>query len=477
MSSVLTYKVEIKNNQFNTELCKYSSNWMKVYCKIQRQIWHRIKQLYMKYGSIDLKMMNSLTFELRSNYDLTSRCLDSIVNNMIGRYESLKEIKKTELIRIERKIEKTEAIIEQLKKDKIELQEKAKENKIDSEELKKLRNLKIKLHWKYDRLNKLKSKYNLIEDEILNNKLKLCFGTKELLKKNLSKFRNKRDNEIYFIGRSSDTTGNNNLQMKYNRRLNQFYLKVRKEIDLENGKYVYGKIYFNKDRSKIIKNILRRKDTALSYRIKKENNTFYLYLIFKVKHRSEDCITRNSNGVIGVDFNKGFVSVTETDKHGNMINTFNIDYRFKQGNKTKTDLEKIACELTKYCLDTGKDLVVEKLNFSKTKDSIIFGKGRKYNEMISSFPYRIFGNVIISRCIKNKIYLRQVNPAWTSYIGNIKFAPSKKLNIHSAASFVIARRGMFISDSLSEKRMKKIKKKRKKYEKRIEKLKRLNNKY
>ena len=97
--------------------------------------------------------------------------------------------------------------------------------------------------------------------------------------------------------------------------------------------------------------------------------------------------------------------------------------------------------------------------------------------MISSFPYRIFGNVIISRCVKNKIYLRQVNPAWTSYIGNIKFAPSKKLNIHSSASFVIARRGMFISDSLSEKRMKKIKKKRKKYEKRIEKLKRPNNKY
>lgn len=477
MSSVLTYKVEIKNNQFNTELCKYSSDWMKVYCKIQRQVWHRIKQSYIKYGFMDLKMKNNLIAEIKLNYELTSRCLDSIVNNMIGRYEALKELKKTELTRIERKIEKTEAIIEQLKKDRIKLQEKAKINKIDSDELKKLRILKIKLHWKYDRLNKLKSKYNLIEDEILNNRLKLCFGTKELLKKNLSEFRNKRDNEVYFIGRAGDSTGNNNLQLEYNRRSNQFYLKVRKEIDLENGKYVYGKIYFNKDRSKIIKNILRRKDTALSYRIKKENNTFYLYLTFKVKHRSEDCITRNSNGVIGVDFNKGFVSVTEIDKHGNMVNTFNIDYRFKQGNKTKTDLEKIACKLIKYCLDTGKNLVIEKLNFSKTKDSIISGKGRKYNEMISSFPYRIFGNVVISRCIKNKVYLRQVNPAWTSYIGNIKFAPSKKLNIHSAASFVIARRGMFISDSLTEKRMKKIKKKRKKHEKRIEKLKRPNNKY
>lgn len=269
MSSVLTYKVEIKNNKFNTELCKYSSDWMKVYCKIQRQIWHRIKQLYMKYGFIDLKMKNNLIAEIKLNYELTSRCLDSIVNNMIGRYESLKELKKTELIRIEGKIEKTEKIIEQLKNDKIELQEKAKLNKIDLDGIKKLRNLKIKLHYRYDRLNKLKSKYNLLEDEILNNKFKLCFGTKELLKKNLSKFINKRDNEIYFIGRAGDSAGNNNLQMKYNRRLNQFYFKVRKEMDLDNGKYVYGKIHFNKDRTKIIKDILRRKDTALSYRIKK----------------------------------------------------------------------------------------------------------------------------------------------------------------------------------------------------------------
>lgn len=477
MSSVLTYKVEIKNNRFNTELCKYSSDWMKVYCKIQRQVWHRIKQLYIKYGFIDLKMKNNLTSELRLNYKLTSRCIDSIVNNMIGRYESLKELKKTELTRIERKINKTEEIIEQLKKDKRALQEKAINNNIDSDEINELSKIKLKLHWKYDKLNKLKSKYNLLKDEILNNKFKLCFGTKKLLQKNLRKFRDKRDNEIYFIGRVSDSAGNSNLQLKYNRRLNQFYLKVRKEIDLDNGKYVYGKIHFNKDRSKIIKDILRRKNTALSYRIKKENNVFYLCITFKVKHNTENCITRNTNGVIGVDFNKGFVSVTETDKHGNMIKTFNIDYRFKQGNKTKTDLEKIACTLTKYCLKTGKDLVVERLDFKKTKDSIISGKGRKYNEMISSFPYRIFGNAIISRCIKNKIYLRQINPAWTSYIGNIKFAPSKKLNIHSTASFVIARRGMFISDSLSAKRMKTIKKKRKKHEKRNEKFKRPKNKY
>ena len=466
MSSVLTYKVEIKNNQFNTELCKYSSDWMKVYCKIQRQVWHRIKQLYMKYGSIDLKMMNNLTSELRSNYGLTSRCLDAIVNNMIGRYEALKELKKTELTRIERKIEKTEEIIEQLKKDKIELQEKAKENKIDSDELKKLRVLKIKLHWRYDRLNKLKSKYNLLEDEILNNRLKLCFGTKELLKKNLSKFRNKRDNEIYFIGRSSDTTGNTNLQIRYNRRLNQFYLKVRKEIDLENGKYVYGKIYFNKDRSKIIKNILRRKDTALSYRIKKENNSFYLYLIFKVKHRSEDCITRNSNGVIGVDFNKGFVSVTEIDKHGNMVNTFNIDYRFGSGNKTKNDLEIIIGKVVKEALDKGKDIVVEKLDFKVKRSELISKKGKKYNEMLSSLPYRMYGSIVKSKCAKNKVYLHQVNPDWTSYIGNIKYAIPRKMNIHTSASFVIARRGMKFIDSIGKKKMRLKRKKRKKYEKR-----------
>ena len=35
-----------------------------------------------------------------------------------------------------------------------------------------------------------------------------------------------------------------------------------------------------------------------------------------------------------------------------------------------------------------------------------------------------------------------MNPAYTSYIGKLKYTRSKGINIHTAASYVIGRRGM-----------------------------------
>lgn len=97
-------------------------------------------------------------------------------------------------------------------------------------------------------------------------------------------------------------------------------------------------------------------------------------------------------------FNKGFVSVSETDKYGNLLNTYNINYRYGQGNKTKEDFHQIAEILKNYCLETCKDLVTEKLNFNKARDTLINKKGKKYNEMLSTFAYSKFDTIITSKC-------------------------------------------------------------------------------
>jgi len=94
------------------------------------------------------------------------------------------------------------------------------------------------------------------------------------------------------------------------------------------------------------------------------------------------------------------------------------------------------------------DLVIEKLNFTKKKDGLISKRGKKYNEMLSSLAYSKFDSIITSKCIKNRIFLNKVNPAWTSWIAKRKYCPKMKLNIHSGASYVIARRGMFLKDKV-----------------------------
>ena len=449
MSNVFTITTELKlNREYNQLVGKYISDYIELFNKIQRLTFHRIKNYYIKSGKVTKKDKNIIHAQLKEEFNLTSRAVDAILSNMLGRYESIKGLKKLERESLERKIFNLEKELVKLK-DERTLQRINLKNDPKVFNYTKYKNLKIKIYWKQNRLNTKKQKLKNLVDEIETGNYKVCFGTKELLKKDYEKFVEKRDSEIYFLGRAGDGACNNNFQVEYNSKTNQFYFKIRKEIDLENDKFVCGKFCFNnKSYTNLLKTLLRTKESALTYRIKIKDNRAFIQIMYNFKHNKDLCITRNSYGVVGVDFNKGFVSVSETDRYGNLINTFNIDYQYGKGNKTTSDFQYIATQLKEYCLNIGKDLVIEKLNFNKKKDNLISKKGKKYNEMLSSLAYSKFDSIITSKCVKNRIFLHKVNPAWTSWIAKQKYCPKMKLNIHSGASYVIARRGMYLTDKI-----------------------------
>ena len=450
MSQVFTITTELKlNREYNQLVGKYISDYIGLFNKIQRLTFYKIKNYYTQNGKITQKDKSIIYAQLKEEFDLTSRAIDAILSNMLGRYESIKGLKEFERKSLERKVFNLEKELTKLK-DVRTLQRIHLKNDPKKFNCIQYKNLKIKIYWKQNRLNAKKQKLKNLENEIETGKYKVCFGTKELLQKNHKEFVRKRDSEIYFLGRAGDKACNNNFQVKYNSKINQFYFRIRKEIDLENDKFVYGQFYFkNKDFTNLLKNLLRTKESALTYRIKIKDNRVFLQIIYNFEHNKNLCVTRNSYGVVGVDFNKGFVSVSETDKYGNLINTFNLDYQYSKGNQTTNDFQYIATRLKDYCLNTGKDLVIEKLNFNKKKDSLISKKGKKYNEMLSSLAYSKFDSIITSKCVKNRIFLHKVNPAWTSWIAKQKYCPKMKLNIHSGASYVIARRGMFLKNKIN----------------------------
>ena len=447
MSNVFTITTELKlNKEYNQLVGKYISDYIELFNKIQRLTFHRIKNYYIKNGKITQEDKNIIYAQLKEEFNLTTRAIDAIMSNMLGRYEAIKELKKFERKSLERKISTLEKELTRLK-DERTLQRINLNNNLKDFNFVKYKNLKIKIYWKENRLNTKKQKLKNLKNEIETGKYKVCFGTKKLLQKDYKEFLKKRDSEIYFLGRAREKSCNNNFQVEYNSKINQFYFKIRKEIDLEDDKFVYGQFNFNnKNYTNLLKNLLRTKESALTYRIKVKDNKVLLQIIYNFEHNKDLCITRNSYGVIGVDFNKGFVSVSETDKYGNLINTFNINYQYSKGNQTTNDFQSIATRLKDYCLNVGKDLVIEKLNFTKKKDNLISKKGKKYNEMLSTLAYSKFDSIITSKCAKNRIFLHKVNPAWTSWIAKQKYCPKMKLNIHSGASYVIARRGMFLKD-------------------------------
>ena len=449
MSNVFTITTELKlNREYNQLVGKYISDYIELFNKIKRLTFHRIKNYYIKNGKITQEDKNIIYAQLKEEFNLTTRAIDAVMSNMLGRYEAIKEIKKFERKSLERKISTLEKELTRLK-DERTIQRINLNNNSKNFNFTKYKNLKIKIYWKQNRLNTKKQKLKNLEKEIETGKYKVCFGTKKLLQKDYKEFVKKRDSEIYFLGRAREKSCNNNFQVEYSSKTNQFYFRIRKEIDSDNDKFVYGQFNFNnKDYTNLLKNLLRTKESALTYRIKVKDNKVLLQIIYNFEHNKSLCVTRNSYGVVGVDFNKGFVSVSETDRYGNLINTFNIDYQYNKGNQTTNDFQYIATRLKDYCLNTGKDLVIEKLDFTKKKDNLISKKGKKYNEMLSSLAYSKFDSIITSKCAKNRIFLHKVNPAWTSWFAKQKYCPKMKLNIHSGASYVIARRGMLLKDKI-----------------------------
>ena len=228
-------------------------------------------------------------------------------------------------------------------------------------------------------------------------------------------------------------------------------MKVRKDFKYKNTKgeerYVYGKCFFN-NHKKLLKEILQSKNSPLTYRIIQRNNKYYLQCIFEIDNYNLN-LTNNTQGTIGVDFNKGFVAISQTNKYGHLVSIDKMTYRFGSGNKTENDLLLIINKLAELAIHTGKDIVVEDLNFLKTRSKATKGEsknGKQYNRMLHSLAYKTFLDKAEQICNRENVGLIKVNPAWTSWIAKNKFCDKMKLNIHTGAAFVIARRGMNIKD-------------------------------
>ena len=434
-------RLYIKNNK---DIVDYFDEVKAQYNHIFRKVYHIIK------NNPKLKI-NLLNTKLQNKYGINKRTASSIIKTVQGRINSIRELKKTEIKQKQYKLEKISEKLEKLVPILLDLKLKAKENNI--EDLIKYRNFKTKVAFMKIRKDKLVNKIKSLNYQLETDRFKITFGTKKLFRKNLEEFLNKRDNQIVFIGSRDETGCNQTFQLKYVAKINQFILKIRKDFKYKNEKgekrYVYGKCFFN-SHSKFLREILKSKNFPLTYRIIKKSNKYYLQCIFEIDNKNT-VLTGRNYGVIGIDFNKGFLAISQTNKYGHLVKTDKMTYRFGSGNKTKNDLLLIINKLTELAINTGKDLVIEDLNFSKAKSRAIkgkFEKGKKYNEMLHSLAYRMFSDRTEQICNRKNVGLIKVSSAWTSWIAKNKFCNKMKLNIHAGASFVIARRGMNIKDAV-----------------------------
>ena len=306
----------------------------------------------------------------------------------------------------------------------------------NSTSLKQRKLAKLRLFWTQMKLNKT-------NQHIANGlKLHLTFGTKHLLKTNKQKFLAKRDNQVVYIGDKYDTCGNQQFQIRFNSKHNCFEYKLRLDNLWVSGsdKYIYGSFVLKNKEAKmhILKTVSKKKLNPLTYRILKRDSHLYLQIMYR---RETFDTTRNSHGVLGVDFNKGFISVSEIDLDGKLQSLTRYYYlHLGKATKTKTSMLDLVSKLVFQAVDVGKDIVIEDLVSLDSNKKQNKTASKNYNRMINSLKFGLFKRCVLNKAAKEGVTIHVVNPYNTSKIAKKSYTNRMKLNVHDAASYVIARR-------------------------------------
>ena len=414
-SSNIVVESDIKNIE---EIYPLLSKYCVTYANISRNLFNFIK---------DKKEPSSFSNELQreyiKRYDIQARVFKSIWRYTLGSIQSIKSNQENYEIQRDKKIKKLEDKLEKL--EKMEKSKKSKKSK------------------KYSKAKTLSYKFNILSKinrlkQINGNdsNVQSVWGSKSFFKKQwnaenhdlwLKEWKIRRDNNISIIGSSDESFGNSLCQL---RSLDNLRLTLPKNFS---QKHLDIKVDFNKDKKnyKYLK-IAMASGKPLSFRIfqNSKNLKWYVQIAFGI---SNECIDLEK-GTIGVDINHDLISTTIIKKDGNAQKF--IDYRFKANEKNKNINRQTLSDIVNQIVDNAvahkKTIVIEKISLKNVLKS----------KNISLVCYSTFISLLRTRCIKKGILLLEVNPAYTSVIGKLKY--SKKLGIskHSSASLVIGRRGL-----------------------------------
>jgi len=295
------------------------------------------------------------------------------------------------------------------------------------------------------------------------NPKKLVFGSRELFeklkKKHLTGKRREKlrqrweERRYYYLYSRGEKSKNGNLNLRF---VWEDSLKLR--INLGNGEYVWVKVVRDAKRHKdkwidftwrLLEAEKSSKWFAYNVRLKVRNGKFYAQVSWEEK-TVEPVITK-AYGVIGIDINAYpfHLALAYVSTDGNLEKFERIDLRGME-DKTKNQREHIAWHIARQvverALESGKAVVVEdlqKVPKGRRGDGLA-----KLRRKLHKWAYRSVLEKIEVYARKMGVQLIKVNPAYTSIIGKLKYAPIYNIDKDVAGAYVIARRGLGFEERL-----------------------------
>jgi IS605 OrfB family transposase len=248
-----------------------------------------------------------------------------------------------------------------------------------------------------------------------------------------------RSSEFFVLGSKDETSGNQSCvgSIEEDKTLT-LRLRLPNAFAAPYGAYlVIPHVKFGYGHQEIITALTSKQ--AISYRFKRDEKGWRIFVSINIT--PPPTLSSEKEGVIGIDINSDHLSVVEIDRFGNFIHKETVPLHLygKRTNQAKAFIGDACKKIVKIAEETQKPLVLEKLDF-KQKRAALKEKGAKYARMLSSFAYRSILTHLKARAQKQGIEVKEVNPAYTSMIGKVKFSKRYGLSIHQAAALVIARR-------------------------------------
>ena len=343
------------------------------------------------------------------------------------------------------------------------------------------------VHGKRRRLANLKFRLSGLEADLAAGRVRLCFGSKKLWRKQhhleqngyasheewQQDWRDVRSNEFFVLGSRDETAGCQLCVASVNDD-GTLTLRLRMPDGLaeSHGKYlVVPNVRFAYGHEKVLAAlgsnteyaVYRREHgekearvtalgQAISYRFKRDAKGWRVFATTELPE--VEVTTDRRRGAVGVDLNADHLAVVETDASGNYVKAWRVPLVTygKRHHQAEALIGDAVAGVVEYARGAGKPLVVERLDF-RQKKAVLEGESRKYSRMLTSFAYGKVKAYFISRGYREGVEIIEVNPAYSSVVGRVKFMERYGLTVHQAAALVLARRLLGCSERIPSRRV------------------------
>jgi len=296
------------------------------------------------------------------------------------------------------------------------------------------------------------------------NPKKLVFGSREIFeqlkKKHLTgksreTLRQKWEERRYGILCSrGDKSREGNLNLRLVNLNNQWCLRV----NLGNGEYVWARVTRSVKRKTdkwidFISSIEHAEKTGdwFPYTVRLKLRNGKIYAQFSKEEKLPEVSITKDNGVMGIDINAYpfHLALVHTAKDGNLekYERISLDSLLEGSSEKREYLSwQVAHQVVEIAKRERKAIVVEnleKLPKGKRGDGL-----PKLRQKLQKWIYKGLLQKIEIVARRNGIQVIKVNPAYTSIIGKLKYAPLYNIDKDKAGAYVIAKRGLGFKERL-----------------------------